>query len=714
MTQQLSGLAALAAAEASPLAKLLLDAKRIGGIYHLDYEKAVVITDDFAKRAAGGVPRHSFLLAAATRPTRETSEPLDEDEVILLRVRGVAQLPHQPELVATRMTTIRDANVRDQRPSDIVDPLTGREIETCAFECDVLGTFYPATVAGDSTFIKWGADIDNVYSGARYFVYSPSARVLSFIASYPERTEDEAAGSVLPSLVRIGTVRYAATRRRAEVAGMQDVPVRIRVTDFVSRKTAILGMTRAGKSNTVKTICTSVFEHSRRAGRPIGQLIFDPQGEYANVNKQDNTGLRLLGQDWVTIYRFGASNDHQQVKPLTLNFYDPGELAAARDLVNDCLAGMDAKYVHAFRAAEVSPPAAEDFPAGDKDSAYWEAKSDAERARLAFYATLAKAGFKVPPTWAGIRFSITGELADAILADHAGVLVKGSGNATVKTGEGLKKVMDWLCNRLAEHSRGKIPAQYLSLNLSSWLNCGPFNDVRAAYDATGGSGVLNSLKGFVEFHSAHSSGDVASQVYDDLTEGKVVIVDLSFGSERVATVMSERIVNRLLERGNQRFRQNLDPVAIQIVVEEAHRLFDRRNSTQDTRDPWVALAKEAAKYDIGLLYATQEVSAIDPRILSNTHNWIIAHLNSDRETRELSHYYDFAQFADSIKRAEERGFVRMKTLSGQYIVPVQIAKFDHDMINRARAAAGLDSIDPQTLAAHNGHLPRQPLAVGGS
>jgi hypothetical protein len=108
----------------------------------------------------------------------------------------------------------------------------------------------------------------------------------------------------------------------------------------------------------------------------------------------------------------------------------------------------------------------------------------------------------------------------------------------------------------------------------------------------------------------------------------------------------------------------------------------------------VRLAKEAAKYEMGLVYATQEVTSVDKRILSNTSNWIVAHLNSDNETRELSHYYDFAVFAEGLRKVEDRGYARMKTFSGKYIVPVQIAKFDHAMINRAREAAGLSPINP--------------------
>ena len=230
----LSGMASAAAAGGNPLVNLLQGAQRLGGIYHLDYDRAVVITDDFIKRAAGGVPRNGFLLAAATVPTKETNAPLDEDEVILLRVRGTAPLPNESELIATRLAAMRTADVRQERPGDVVDNLTSSQIEMSAFDCEVLGTFYGDIVARQP-FIQWGGDIDNVYSGARYFVYVPSAEALSFIASYPDRTEEEIAEHRDPNLIKLGVVRFASTRRRAADAKMDQVPVNVRVTDFIAR-----------------------------------------------------------------------------------------------------------------------------------------------------------------------------------------------------------------------------------------------------------------------------------------------------------------------------------------------------------------------------------------------------------------------------------------------------------------------------------------------
>lgn len=93
------------------------------------------------------------------------------------------------------------------------------------------------------------------------------------------------------------------------------------------------------------------------------------------------------------------------------------------------------------------------------------------------------------------------------------------------------------------------------------------------------------------------------------------------------------------------------------MVEEAHNLFER-GAKEVAGNPWVRLSKEAAKYKIGLMYATQEVSSVDKRILSNTSNWLVAHLNSDDETHELSHYYDFKTFSRAF------GVSRTKASSG--------------------------------------------------
>ncbi|WP_039796481.1 ATP-binding protein [Nocardia araoensis] len=693
MTSPASLVENLTAARKPLTALINKDCQPVGGIYRLDYDSAVVLTDDFKKKQAGGVPRGGFLLAAAGRAT-DTVFVLDEQEVILLRVRGTAGLPHEAELVQTRMAVVRDAGASGVSYDDVQDPLTRIELEQSAFDCEVLGTFYTET--DDRTAaILFGADIDNVMASAKYQVFLPSPEVLSWLASYPVPENDS-------DRLTIGAVRFAATRRKAMLAGTDQSSVKIHVSDFVGRKTAVFGMTRTGKSNTIKTLVTAVHQYGSEHGEKIGQVIFDPQGEYANVQDQDKTGLRLLGDDAdsVCIYKISPDRSDSREKPLRINFFDTAVLDLVWSLVqNQVLKGVSAsaQYLAGFRTVPMDKP-----PANDPRAMAYH-----ERYRLAAYALLHKAGIKGPLT-DGTRNSISVTL-NAVAADQAlaaiDTLKKGYKAHIVEVSDSqtASDLLDWVSKHQADKwpdgPGSPKPKKAGDKLLQSWVDDGPFNDLLTGI--YGGRGAAAAVKGIREFHSSAASGNVMDQVWDDMVQGRLSIIDLSAGNDEVAKIMSERIVLNLLNQASDRFRSGLLPIKMQVIVEEAHNLFER-GGKQVSEDPWVRLSKEAAKYKMGLIYATQEVTSVDKRILSNTSNWLIAHLNSDHETKELSHYYDFAVWAPSIIKVEDVGFVRMKTYSGKYIVPVQVRMFDHAMVNSARQAAGLAPIDLETTT--NGNL----------
>jgi DNA helicase HerA-like ATPase len=117
------------------------------------------------------------------------------------------------------------------------------------------------------------------------------------------------------------------------------------------------------------------------------------------------------------------------------------------------------------------------------------------------------------------------------------------------------------------------------------------------------------------------------------------------------------------------------PQNMVIYVEEAHNLIGKKEELTAT---WPRIAKEGAKAKIAFVYATQEPSSIHPNILANTENWFVTHLNNDDELKSLGKFYDFADFQDSLKTAQDVGFARIKTLSSPFVVPTQINRFTPD------------------------------------
>ncbi|KKM72680.1 hypothetical protein LCGC14_1418090 [marine sediment metagenome] len=665
------------------LMDLLTNTELVGGIYSMGYEECLVLSNDIWKQNAGGVPQHCFLLATVME-SNQAPDNEDDEEIILLRVVGPAYLPTENELINVRSDAMREIITEKGResmkdPKQIIDVITRNEIQFSGIKAKILGTFYEKIVE-NKRILEFGSDIDNFYSSSRYKVYKPYGNSLSIIASYPLITEQEELirknKGKSPSRIRIGTVRYSSTLRRSKRIDNEKnvlVPVNVNIEDFISMKTAIFGMTRLGKSNTMKIIATAVFQHAFENNEKIGQLLFDPTGEYANENPQDKTALAQIGDDYVTIFKYGITRETASLKALSLNFFQQSLIEEVWAIIQTHLYS-EASSAYLRRLAEVDvigPETLQENPSDYRRS---------RRRRAALYALLIKAGFGVPNNFR-INVSANRNVVDAVNNnnDEENQFTSNRGNIVLN----ITNLIRWW-DRIIE-LRGNDDESLVG-GERPWIGeqLGAILDLYRRPRGRIGYTILEPLR---RYHSQHTTRDYVDVVIDELKEGKIVIIDLSLGNEIVLQYCSERIINGILRYSSRRFRRNKESRRIQIFIEEAHRLFnrDKFNKPSET-DPYVRLAKEAAKYKIGLIYATQEVTSVESQVLANTSNWIITHLNNHKEVNELSKYYDFKDFYDQIINSEDVGFARIKTRSGRYIIPTQIDLFSPKRIENVRTS----------------------------
>lgn len=674
------------------LTSLIKSDQYIGDLLSLDYDSADILIHDSHKTRVNGVPHGCLLIASRITPDDPPITDLMDSRasLLLLRVSGSTKLNSDIDLDKTRFEIVQRSNDTEQNYDDAqqTDQFTLNLLRYAGVKCRILGTFrIYQPEQNDGWQLHFGADIDNFYAGQGMKIYKPNRDALQKIVNY----RSNGPGQIPTTPTRIGRLRYSAAIKEDNTP--ESAPVEITAEDFIAQRTALFGMTRTGKSNTTKTIAAALFKLRQSPSETrVGQLIFDPNGEYANDNPQDQGCIRNLQYENPEfadeVHTYGSfEHPYDRGRHITkFNFYGAYEpialpsqeelnerlrtLYQGKQIINDALAEESGGYIEAFRNADVSTEA--------------HITDHGEyirfRRRLFVYRSiLAETGFQ-PEGDANVR-GLFGKNLRELMSDsddmrqYVALLQSGVMSWEV-AGNFIKALARWVKERAFRDFDSNYASSHDGRNWSDVHLLG----LLRFYDNTRARSIIQSTR---VWHDLSSTADYADQIVAQVRQGKLVIVDQLLGDPDMNRQAAERIVRRLFQEQQRSFSQpQVDPDTEEIIkpppvivyAEEAHTLLPRA-SEDDNSNIWARIAKEGAKFNIGMVYSTQEPSSLQPNILKNTENWFIAHLNNTDETNQIRKFNDFDDFTSSIINVAEAGLIKIRTRSSYYTIPVQMDMF---------------------------------------
>lgn len=628
---------------------------------------ATLLTNDLMIRRAGGVPLHTLLLAVPPMESeiiQGASETISSPGVLL--VRPVSTLSEMQRTSAETLLqhyrtnpepgpllTEQRAKKEGVRPKAL-DSYTKQLQSFGGYLCQVLGTLYSSQQEG-KCLLRFSPDVEYAPSDCGYTVVKPTNRLMTKMLR-EIRSRPDSKGTL-----RMGQVLYSATQNLQPLTAQaiaddpEGIVSEMDLDEIVARRTALFGMTRTGKSNTIKILATNLALRCPA----VGQIIFDVNGEYANANTRDGGSLTQALKPTGKVDVLSSLQQAQASgKSLLPNFFVDMNLGLSLILGEMPNKPVSEAFNTFARMSFVEHP--------EDDLEQWH-DPEAEAIKvLAFRCLLASSGYpgmspekialETHRQWQKV-YEKTWEIYTPLV--HK---VKAAPNMAA---------LGLLGSQLARDNNPEISAlgQLLGGQNLGGIRLTGRGFLRAAFDQHSAMGPSQGLGRFLCL---------------SLDLGRLVILDLSLTKPSAQSRLMEYIASHLFEEATRRFITSLEEdgterpgCAWMVYIEEAHNLIGV-NAKAD--DPWPRLAKEAGKMGVGMVFATQEPSSIQSNIMSNTENLLVSHLNNRREIRGVSDFNDLETFAGSILRIRTPGFVRMRQRDIPFTLPVQVDPFSMDWV----------------------------------
>jgi DNA helicase HerA-like ATPase len=321
--------------------------------------------------------------------------------------------------------------------------------------------------------------------------------------------------------------------------------------------------------------------------------------------------------------------------------------------------GRTSIYVKAFIGAEI--PSLESL----SEITDYGDKRRAERRILMYWAVLEKAGYDINEASLSRKLSFDPNynvnLRSAIYAGNTPPAINS-----------LRSLVSEF-ERIADFIRGKSDNDSI---LQSSSGRPLFErDERAILEflkpSTGAGPAM--IQRFRIYHDKNA-GDFTQEIIQLIDNGQTVILDLGNANPEVMNYFSDELSLAVFRHQVDKFSNNqLGNHFIQLCFEEAHNLFPQSG---DVTTIYSRLAKEGAKYHIGMVYSTQSPTTINRDLLAQTENFFVAHLASQDDVNMLAKVnIAYESLKNDILQAKTVGYIRMLTRSHRFVVSVQAKKF---------------------------------------
>ena len=523
----------------------------VGDLISLEFGYANVLIHDYHKRVVGGIPYGCLLIATRIMP-EEQELPVPNDErmsIILLRVLGSVPLRSDLEVEKARLEAVKRANdtPRNYDEAEHTDKFTLDLLHYAGAKCRIIGTFrlYQDDDISNEWQMHFGGDIDNFYAGQGMKIYKPDGNALKTIVNYRQNNE------IASVPTKIGQLRYSAAVKDTDTP--ESVPVEIIAEDMIAQRTALFGVTRSGKSNTTKTIAAAIYKlRAQPGGQRVGQLIFDPNGEYANDNPQDQGCLRNIQHEVAGTegdvqtygsYRHPYDPDRNITK---FNFYGNQEpfaiddqeliktsletLYQGKQIIDDALQEESGGYVAAFIESDIS--------GGQSDYDYRE-YTRLRRRVFIYRAILAEAGFAQPQWKAKAKGLFDQKLRglmvnEPTLQQYAELLNNQNGMSWDIAGAFSRAFAAWVKTDAFKNYDRKYATD--KKDGRNWSDTHLLGMLRI-FDNTRGISVMQRTR---VWHDLASSDDYADSIVSAVRNGKLIIVDQMLGDPEMNRQAAER------------------------------------------------------------------------------------------------------------------------------------------------------------------------------